>query len=239
VYNTITRASNVTQWGANIGMALGIPAGTTYWKAYDGDIGLITEAPDGTHDDADTAGQFDLTYQNNSYEQDSQINCGINGWNLGAGIRSIWISLNGGQYQTQFNAVGTDNTIPKTIDFYMTLVWRLIWAGWYWAYGYQREASSDATTPTAGGWNTNVAETLLRINWDDSGAADHQLELQLESNTLFRITEDAVRANWAQYRVQAAYTEGVDYTYYTVVLENSQNGGPTVGEACTITAVDS
>lgn len=239
-YDTITRASGVNSGGGNIGQMMGVwDTGTNYWKAYDGDIGEIFEAPDGLHDDADTSAQFNLGYQNNSYYRDMQINCGITGWNNALGIRSILINTNAGQFQTQFNAQGTGDRIPKDIDYYMSFVWRLTWAGWYWANTYNRQASSDSTTPTTGNWNTNVAETLLRINWDDTGATDHQDDLQLEDNTLFRITQNSDPTKWVHYRSSAAYTEDVDYTYYTVSVEDSQNSGPDVGQDCTITAVDS
>lgn len=240
VYDTITRAANVNSGGGNIGMQMGVwSTSVTYWKAYDGNIGTIIQSPSGTWDDADTSGQYNLSYVNNSYYRDMQIDCGINGWNLGAGIRSILITTNAGNFQTQFNAQGSGNTINKSVDFYMTFIWRLSWAGWYWANTYNMQAASDATTPTTGNWNTNVAGTLLRINWDDTGATDHQEDLQLESDTLFKITQDSDTTKWAFYRAQAIYSEGVDYTSYTVVLESSQNSGPTVGQACTITAVDS
>ncbi len=240
VYDTLTRASAVNAvLGDNIGILIGqLSPGVSSWVAYDGNIGSMIQAPSGASANCDNDDQFNLAYSNNSYRIDMQCDCGITGWNLGAGIRSIRGSTTAGNFQTQFDAQSGGATIPKTVDFTMSMVWRVSWAGWYWAYGYSRQASHDSTTPTTGNWNTNTAETLLRINWDDSGATDRQIDLQLESNSLFRITEDAARENWAQYRVQAAYTEGGDYTYYTVVVESSQNGGPTVGQACTITAVD-
>jgi hypothetical protein len=247
MYDTITRASDVNSlMGNNIGSELGaLISFVSNFTAYDGDIGTILQAPDGDSRNVDGTSHVNLTYQNNSYQQDMLINCGISGWNLpdlddgfGIGIRSIRINTTAGAYQTQFNAQGDGSRIPKTIDYYMDLTWRLTWAGWYWAYSYTKQAASDATTPTTGNWNTNVAETLLRINWEDSEATDQQLELQVESDTLFRITQDSDRTKWVQYRCQQIYSEGVDYTSYVVVVEDVQNSGPDVGQACTITAVD-
>jgi hypothetical protein len=241
VYDTLTRASVVNTSADKIGLAIGIltgPGAPVTWRAYDGNIGTVLQAPSGTSDLNDNSDQFNQTYINNSYETDIKVDAGIAGWNLGAGIRSIQIVTNAGAFQTQFNAQSGGATIPKDIDHFMDLTWRLSWAGWYWAFAHNRQASSDATTPTTGNWNTNLAETLLRINWEDLGATDHQSELQVESDTLFRITEDAARENWIQFRGQAIYTEGGDYTSYSVVEESSQNGGPTVGQNCTITAVD-
>lgn len=245
-YDTITRAANVNSGSVNIGVQMGEwSTSNVYWKAYDGDLGTIIQSPSGSWENSDSYNQFNHSYQNNSYQRDMQIDCGIEGWNLpdtldgfGLGIRSILIATNAGAFQTQFNAQGSGDRIYKDVEHYMSLVWRLKWAGWYWAHPYVHTASSDATTPTAGNWNTNVAGTLLRINWVDSGATDRQLDLQLESNTLFRITEDAAPENWVQYRGQALYSEGADYTSYAVVVEASQNSGPTVGQASTITAVD-
>jgi hypothetical protein len=238
-YDTITRAANVTTDGNHIGQILGVATGGTYyWRAYDGPLGPVFESPDGLSEANNYSGQFNVEYQNNSMQVDMHVDCGISGWNLDNGIRSILIMTNGGDFQTQFTAQGTGNTIPKDINYYMDFVWRLTWAGWYWGNTYNREASSDATTPTAGNWNTNLAETLLRINWDDTGATDHQEDLQLETNTLFRITQDSDTTKWIQYRGQESYVEDVDYTSYVVVVEDSQNGGPVAGQDCTITAVD-
>jgi hypothetical protein len=246
IYDTITRAANVNATGDLIGKAMGvITTNPSRWRAYSGNLGTLIQSPTGAWEDADSAGQYNLDYQNNTYRRDMQINCGITGWNVpdqddgfGLGIRSIIIYTHAGSFQTQFNAQGSGDRIYKDVDHYMTLIWRLTWAGWYWANPYTMQAASDATTPTTGNWNTNVAKTILRINWDDSGATDHQEDLQLEDNTLFRITQDNDATKWIHYRSSAAYTEDGDYTYYTVSVEDSQNGGPVVGLACTITAVD-
>lgn len=130
VYNTITRASDVTQWGAGIGQIMGVWTGaTTAWKAYDGLIGSIEQAPSGLSADNDNTGQFNLAYQNNSFEVDMQLDTGPLGFILVGGIRSIWIATNAGFFQTQFgeDPAALGNKIPKTDQFNMSLIWRLGW----------------------------------------------------------------------------------------------------------------
>jgi hypothetical protein len=129
LYNTISRASQVTSWGEGIGQKMGVWTGTpTHWTAYDGEIGTIEQAPFGVDADADSLGQLNLTYQNNSFNVDMQIDIGPTGFNLTNGIRSIWIATNAGFFQTQFTEDQTvDGTIPKDITFTMSLIWRLGW----------------------------------------------------------------------------------------------------------------
>jgi len=240
VYNTITRASSVnSELGLRVGTALGEYSPTpASWQAYDGNIGSLVQAPSGTSAACDNADQSNQPYSNNSYEIDMLCNCGATGWNLGAGIRSIRISTTAGNFQTQFNAQSDDSRIPKDINFTMSMTWKLTWAGWYWAYAYEKQANSDSVTPTTGNWNYNTAKTLLRINWDDAGAVDRQVKLQVETDVLFRITEDGDATKWAQFRGSVLYSEGADWTEYAGAIETEQNGGPTTGQACTITAVD-
>ncbi len=127
-YDTISRASLVTSWGAQIGKTMGVWTGAaTYWKAYDGLLGTIEQAPNGLVEDADSLDQFNLAYQNNSFEVGMQLNIGPTGFNLDNGIRSIWIATNAGYFQTQYSAQGSGNTIPKDINFSMLLTWLLGW----------------------------------------------------------------------------------------------------------------
>jgi hypothetical protein len=101
---------------------------STHWVAYAGEIGDIENAPDGLSANADSFGQFNLEYSNNSFVRDMQIDIGPTGFNLAAGIRSIWIATNAGFFQTQFTEDQTvDGTIPKDTDFTMSLTWRLGW----------------------------------------------------------------------------------------------------------------
>ena len=60
-------------------------------------------------------------------------NCGITGWNLGLGIRSLRIKTTAGNYQIQFDADGTGGStvgdrIPKDTDFTMEFQFDLTWA---------------------------------------------------------------------------------------------------------------
>jgi hypothetical protein len=130
LYDTVTRASNVTQWGDQIGQIMGVLTGSAVpWVAYDGTIGTIEQAPNGLDDPADNSDQVNLGYQNNTFEIDMQVDVGPTGWVLTNGIRSIWIATNAGFFQTQFTEDQTaDTTIPKTDnDFTMSLTWRLGW----------------------------------------------------------------------------------------------------------------
>jgi hypothetical protein len=130
LYDTITRASEVnsTIWSQNIGVEIGqYSPNNSSWSAYDGNLGLITQAPSGVVAACDNADQYDLAYSNNSYEQVMGSNTGITGWNLGAGIRSIRVQTTAGAYQTQFDSNPGGNTIPKTINQTMAMEWRIGW----------------------------------------------------------------------------------------------------------------
>ena len=130
VYDTVTRAALVAQWGENIGIQMGVwSTSSVNWKAYDGLLGTIEQNPNGLNEDNDNTAQFNHAYGNNNFYVDMQCDCGVGGWILAAGIRSIAITTNAGFFQTQFTAQGTGNTIPKTLnDFSMSLVWRLAWS---------------------------------------------------------------------------------------------------------------
>ena len=128
-YNVTTRASSVTSGGEFIGQKIGVRTGfASYFNAFDGEIGAITSAPSGVSAAPDNTSQFDRAYSNNSYRQDMQCDCGISGWNLGAGIRSVICSTKAFTIQSRFGAQGTDNTIPKSASYTMSLVWRISWA---------------------------------------------------------------------------------------------------------------
>jgi hypothetical protein len=130
LYDTVTRAALVTQWGDRIGKIMGVlDTGSVNWNAYDGTIGTIEQAPNGTNAANDNTSQLNLGYGNNDFYVDMQCDSGPAGWILVNGIRSILISTNAGFFQTQFTEDGTpDTTIPKTDgDFTMSLIWRLSW----------------------------------------------------------------------------------------------------------------
>ena len=130
VYDTITRASSITgdRWSASIGSKLGqYSAAVSDWRAYDGDLGTTLQEPSGTPANCDNSTQSDSGYIGNSQEIVMNCSCGISGWNLGAGIRSIRIRTTAGDYQTQFNGPA-DERVPKTTDFTMQMAWTLSWA---------------------------------------------------------------------------------------------------------------
>jgi hypothetical protein len=131
VYNTITRAVNVTSMGSHIGQQMGkVSVEDASWSAFDGLLGDIDDpTPNGVPAACDNSNQFNLAYSSLSFEIDMQCDCGPTGWNLGSGIRTIRIRTTAGDFQTQFGedpgALG--NTIPKDSNFTMSLIWRLGW----------------------------------------------------------------------------------------------------------------
>lgn len=239
-YDTITRASSVNNSGyqaGHIGEVMGMnnsDGGGFY--AYDGAIGTVLQNPNGTSDQI-VGTPLNLTYSNNSFQRDIQAPCQITGWNLGSGIRCISCPTTAGRYQTQFTANPGGGPVPKTASQSMSLTWRLSWAGLDMT-GDWTMATAGASTPATGEWNTNAGKTLLRINWTDGDAEDRQLHLQTENGALIKVVETAVPTKWANYRVSSAYTEGTDWTEYTVSEEATAGGGPTVGEVCTLRTVN-
>jgi len=131
-YDTVIRASEVnsTTWQCDfIGTMVGIYSnGTGDWSAWDGTLGTIIQAPNGSSQGIDNAANVsNVAYANNSYQRDMIANCGINGWNLGAGIRSIRIRTTAGSFQTQFSNQSGGTTIPKTVAQTLSLTWRIAW----------------------------------------------------------------------------------------------------------------
>ncbi|GAI18080.1 unnamed protein product, partial [marine sediment metagenome] len=171
---------------------------------------------------------------------DFQASCGSTGWlPAGGEIRSVVCSTKGGRFQTQFDSQSVPGSgVPKTNLQTMSLTWRLAWGGVDFNGHWAMEAANDVTTPTSGAWNTNLAQTLLRINWTDSDAIDEMLEIQLENGALVTIAETADVTKWISYRLSSGYTEGTDWTEYTVAVEDSGGGGPTVGQPCTLRGVN-
>ena len=109
-----------------------------------------------------------------------------------------------------------------------------------WAYNWTMQGSDNNITPTIGNWNTNVQQSLLRINWTDDEAipVGHQLELQVVPNTVFEISEVGDATRFVHFRTNAAYVEGTDWTEYDVmVVDEGSVSRPRVGEACQIRAV--
>lgn len=129
-YNTLTRAANVSGafWSNYIGEKIGVYAHKDYWVSYDGDIGTVLTGPSGVGKVCDGAGQFNSAYNSNSYEVKMTCPAGATAWNQD--IRSILISTRAGQFQTQFNAVGTVDPlgkIPKNTNYAMLMEWTIGW----------------------------------------------------------------------------------------------------------------
>ena len=242
-YDVIIRASEVndpTYWSDSIGEQIDVALGTpSPFDAYDGDIGTIIQSPSGGSDAIDGT-PVALAYGNNDLYLDVQASCGINGWlPAGGDIRCVVCSMKGGRYQIQFDSQSVPGSgVPKTVLQTMSLTFRLAWGGVDFNGHWAMEAADNVTTPTSGAWNTNVAQTLLRINWTDSDAIDEMLEIQLENGALVTIVETLDATKWISYRLSSVYTEGTDWTEYTVAQEGIGGGGPTVGQGCTLRGVN-
>lgn len=237
-YDTITRAASVTGniWSDNIGVLAGYySTSSTYWPAYDGLVGNITQFPSGNIAYADDGtNAYNIAYSNNSYERRIGITIGTSGWNLGAGIRCLALYTEMGAFQTQFSANPGGTSIPKNTNYTMQMEWVIRWAAINVTSYWNMIAASDSTTPAAGEWNTNLAGTTLRVNWDDNLTNDFQTDLKAETGSVFRIIDDTDDSKWVEYTVGGAYTEGVDYTSYPVTQTAISNSGPTVGNQCTL-----
>lgn len=241
VYDTVTRAAEVTNdvWSLYIGNSIGkLSGGVSSWSAFDGALGTILQSPSGNNANHDTGVITDQAYVNNSYSIVMEAPTGITGWNLGAGIRCIRIQTTAGMFQTSFAAQSGGGTIPKDINSTMHMEWTISWSGLSFAHSWDMIAASDSTTPVAGEWNTNVAETLLRINWEDGDTEDRQTDLQVAVGTVFRIGDSTDPTKYVEYTTTGAYSEQTDWTQYAVTQTAIQNSGPTVANTCTIKNMD-
>lgn len=238
-YDYTIRASEVnnSEYGSLIGTAIGeyspgIGDGVD-WIAYDGVLGTILQAPSGTS----TSGSDDPTndaYSNNSYQRRMVVSCDPTGWNLGAFIRSIRIKTTAGRFQTQFAATSGGGPIPKDVNFTMIMAWIISWSALQVSSDWTMLAASDTTFPTDGEWNMNLSNNVLRIGWNDLSADNQRLGLRSETGTIYRIVDQVDPTKWVEYTVTGAYTEFGDYTTCPVTQSNINNGGPTVGNTCTI-----
>ena len=134
LYDTICRAASVTvsdYWGRQIGTAVGEHVVyTSWWAAYDGDIGPITTGPSGTSAGIDaTSNVVNAPYSANSFQRDMSFNVGPGGWNppSALGIRSVFLVTTAGAYQIQFNAVSDGSRIPKHGGRTMNGLFRVGW----------------------------------------------------------------------------------------------------------------
>jgi len=131
IYTTTTRAASVTDaiWSTYIGQAIGIEsAAGSYWAAYDGNIGTITQFPSGTVAYLTQNNGYNLGYSNNSYQRKMGTSVGASEWNLGLGIRSARLLSKAGAYQTQFSSNPGGNRIPKTNVYTMVVEWVVSWS---------------------------------------------------------------------------------------------------------------
>ena len=131
-FDTITRASEVTSkaaWGDNIGAQIGqYSPSVSSWSAFDGDLGTLEQAPNGTSQACDNLNQFNEVYQNNSFEIVVASATGPTGWNMTGGFRCIRFMTTAGYYQCRFGMQGGgDEKVQKTIDFTMAIKWTLSW----------------------------------------------------------------------------------------------------------------
>jgi hypothetical protein len=130
-YDTTTRAALVTSdiWKDHIGTAIGAYAPTTgSWAAYDGDLGSVTQNPNGLSAGIDfTANVTNQAYSNNSYQIVMQALCGPNGWNLGSYAQCIAFYTKAGAYQTKFESDPGLNPVPKTTSYTWDMEWILSW----------------------------------------------------------------------------------------------------------------
>ena len=137
-YDYILKAAEATStsaWASNIGAAIGqVSLFNTDWQSYDGDISAdVDGSPAGLTAACDNADQFNVPVGSPAYTVGVATNCGITGWNLGLGIRSLRIKTTAGNYQIQFDADGTGGStvgdrIPKDTDFTMDFQFDLTWA---------------------------------------------------------------------------------------------------------------
>jgi len=149
VYDTVTRAANVTSWGYPIGpygagRAFGkYSISTADWRVFAGVynagldpatgmvigyLGAITGEPSGLVANCDNITQFNEAYSNNSYQIAFGSNCGLTGWNVSGGrFRAIRFKTTIGDFQTSFTAQGSGLGVPKTSAYQMQLIWTLGW----------------------------------------------------------------------------------------------------------------
>jgi len=134
-YNYIIRAAEVTSgthWGSNIGVAIGHhDLFTSYWQAYDGDLGTIAQAPSGVAYAADGTNAYDLAYSNNSYERQMAQIGGPAAWNAlgGKKLRSFRFVTKAGAFQVQFDSQSVPGFgIPKNDNYNIKFSFVISWA---------------------------------------------------------------------------------------------------------------
>lgn len=237
-YDTTLRAGEVTgdRWSKDIGTSIqDYSTSGSIFRAYDGVLGTLEQSPSGNFVSHEASGNiYTEAYVNNSHQVVLVCPVGPTGWNLGAGIRSNRIGTTAGYYQCQYSSNPGGNTIPKDNTLIMVMKWILSWAAQNFTYPWNMIAANDVTTPGLGQWNTNLAGTLLRINWEDANTDDQRSELQVRTGSTFRIRDTTDATKFVEYTTTGAYAEQASWTEYAVTQTDIQNGGPTVGNACEI-----
>ena len=132
LYNYTVRAARVTldNWGDLIGQRIGIWAPSTpgtNWRAADGNIGTILQAPNGNYANG-TDAPTNQNYSLNSYQTIMHLGVASAGFNLTGGFRSIHILTTAGEYQTEFSRVSDGEKVQKTVDSTMNLGWVISWS---------------------------------------------------------------------------------------------------------------
>jgi hypothetical protein len=104
--------------------------GSTYWVAYDGDLGLITDtSPQGSAGSPGLeGGVFNDAYVPGSHELTGGFNASINQWNTSTDeIRSIRLECGHFQFQSQYDATVGGDKIPKANTQIMNMNWKISW----------------------------------------------------------------------------------------------------------------
>lgn len=102
-----------------------------------------------------------------------------------------------------------------------------------WAYNWLYRGTSNTLPPLSGGWNTNVTNDLMRIDYLDAETPPigHSLELDVVVGTVFEISEVGSPTNFRKYTVDAVPVDQGTYYEYTVTMVDS--GGTLVNGVAT------
>lgn len=128
-YNYTIRASEVTSSGFSTlfgNRVAHYSPSINSWLAYSGDIGAITERPDGVSDGPDVV-PTTTTYQNNSYQNQMDLSIPPLGCIVAGGIRSFYIMTSAGAFQIRLGSVSGDNPVPKDSNKTMTCSYVISW----------------------------------------------------------------------------------------------------------------
>jgi hypothetical protein len=107
-----------------------IDSGSTSWRAYNGNLGLIdAAAPQGSSGDSGTgAGLLSEPYTPGDYFMEFAYRAGLNDWLPGTDIiRTLKGTTRHFNFQTQFDATVGGDPIPKDETEIMDFSWRISW----------------------------------------------------------------------------------------------------------------